>query len=77
MNLTDIEKETLLLLADNSLNVSKVADETYYSRKAIYERVRNIRAKTGINPLDFWGLNRLLSIVENEKEEKVEQRRTD
>lgn len=77
MNLTDIEKETLLLLADNSLNVSRVADETYYSRKAIYERVRNIRAKTGINPLDFWGLHRLLSMVENEKEEKVEQRRTD
>ena len=69
--LTVSERETINLLADNAMNVSRVAAETYYSRKAIYERVRNIRAKTGINPLDFWGLHRLLSLIEEGKEESV------
>lgn len=67
--LTVSERETLNLLADNSMNVSRVAAETYFSRKAIYDRIRNIRAKTGLNPLDFWGLHRLLEQIEREEDE--------
>lgn len=62
--LSPAERETLRLLADNQMNVSKVAEISHYSRKAIYERTRNIKAKTGIDPLDFWGLHRLLTLVE-------------
>ena len=67
--LTVSERETINLLADNAMNVSRVAAETYYSRKAIYERIRNIRAKTGINPLDFWGLHSLIKQIEREEDE--------
>lgn len=62
--LTDPEKETLTLLADNGMNITRVAECSYYSRPTVYERLRSIKAKTGINPTDFWGLHRLLSLVE-------------
>ena len=68
--LTAAEKETLLLMADNGMNVSRAADEIHYSRKTIYDRLRNVKAKTGIDPTDFWGLHRLLTLIEMEKEER-------
>lgn len=76
--LTQAERETLILLADNRMSVAEVARECYYSRKTIYDRIRTIKAKTGIDPLDFWGLHRLLTIAENEKEEEERDKgRTD
>ena len=70
--LTQAEREVLILLADNRMSVSEVARESYFSRTAIYDRIRTIKAKTGIDPLDFWGLHLLLSIIENEREENCD-----
>lgn len=66
--LTAAERETLTLLADHGLNISRVSEASFYSRKAIYDRIRNIKEKTGIDPQDFWGLHRLLTLMEEEKE---------
>lgn len=66
--LTPAERETLWLLADNGMNISRVAEASYYSRRTIHDRLRSIKSKTGIDPKDFWGLHRLLTMIENEKE---------
>ena len=71
IHLSEAEVETLLLLADNGMNVSRVAERIHYSRVTVYDRLRNIKAKTGVDPLDFWGLHRLLSLIEEGKEESI------
>lgn len=63
------EIETLFLMADNGMNVAKAANAGFYNRKTIYERLRNIKAKTGIDPRDFYGLLKLLQMVKGEKHE--------
>ena len=68
--LTAAERETIVLMADNGMNVSRVAEEIHYSRQTVYDRLRNIKAKTGIDPADFWGLHRLLTLLEAERESK-------
>lgn len=68
-SLTAEERKTLLLLADNGMNVTRVSEASFISRASIYNRIMSIRAKTGIDPQDFWGLSLLLTLMENEKEE--------
>lgn len=68
-SLTAEERKTLLLLADNGMNVTRVSEASFISRASIYNRIMSIRAKTGIDPQDFWGLTLLLSLMEKEKEE--------
>lgn len=68
--LTAVERETIVLMADLGMNVSRVAEEIHYSRQTVYDRLRNIKNKTGIDPCDFWGLHRLLSLIEMEGESK-------
>ena len=68
-SLTAEERKTLLLLADNGMNVTRVSEASFISRASIYNRIMSIRAKTGIDPQDFWGLSLLLALMENEKEE--------
>lgn len=67
--LTAEERKTLLLLADNGMNVTRVSEASFISRASIYNRIMSIRAKTGIDPQDFWGLSLLLTLIEKEKEE--------
>lgn len=71
ITLTKAEEEALVLLADNAMNVTRVAEESHFSRSVIYDRLRSVRIKTGINPMDFWGLHRLLSLIEEGKEENI------
>ena len=75
--LTKAEEDMLILLADNRMSVTAVAKESYYSRKAVYDRLRGIKSRTGIDPLDFWGLHRLLSMIEIGNEEQNDARRID
>ena len=58
--LTEAEKQTLVLLANSGLNISRAAETIGLSRKSVYERLRNIENKTGIDPTNFWGLHKLL-----------------
>lgn len=68
-SLTAEERKTLLLLADNGMNVTRASEASFISRASIYNRIMSIRAKTGIDPQDFWGLSLLLALIEKEKEE--------
>lgn len=71
------EIETLFLMADNGMNVAKAAKAGFYNRKTIYERLRNIKAKTGIDPRDFYGLWTLLQRVKGERDEEHREPNTE
>ena len=65
-NLTPTERETIILMASHGMNVYRVAKASFCSRKTVYDRLRNIHHKTGINPADFWGLKKLVEYLEKE-----------
>ena len=75
--LTDSERETLVLLAYNGMSISRVAEEIHYSRQTVYDRLRSIKAKTGVDPCDFWGLHELLCAIRNERKGSCDEERTD
>lgn len=54
--------------ADNRMRVIRTAKNAHYDKRTVHSRLTNIRLKTGIDPRDFWGLHRLISIIENAKE---------
>ena len=58
--LNPVERETLWLMAANSMKVARVAKASFCSRKAVYARLSTIEIKTGIDPTDFWGLKALV-----------------
>ena len=59
MNLNATEKETIREMASCQMNISRVAEKLGCSRNAIYNRLRNIENKTGLDPTDFYGLLKL------------------
>ena len=67
MPLNEAEKETLLLISRSGMNISKAAETLGCTRKTVYDRLRTIENKTGIDPSDFWGLHKLLTEVESDK----------
>ena len=58
-----------MAFADNGMKVQKTADAMHYDKRTISQRLTLIKANTGIDPRNFWGLTRLISIIENEREE--------
>ena len=51
-------------MADNRMRPTLAAQNAHYNKRTVYGRLNTIRLKTGIDPRDFWGLHRLISIVE-------------
>lgn len=68
--LDDVDRAILMAFANNGMSVKPTAEKTYYDRRTVSNRLTSIRLATGIDPRDFWGLHRLLSIIEAEKEEE-------
>ena len=62
MTITDSERQTLRLIALSGMNIAKAAEILGCSRKTVYDRLRNIENKTGVDPTDFWGLHKLLAM---------------
>lgn len=60
-DLNSVEWATLRLLASGGMNVSRASEILGCSRKTIYDRIRNIKNKTGKDPTDFWDLHDLLT----------------
>lgn len=71
--LTPAERETIISMANNGMNVPRIAKNAYTSKSRIYERLKMIRDKTGIDPTDFYGLNELLRLMGEKESEEREQ----
>lgn len=51
-------------LALNGMRISKAAMDAHVCRKTINNRIERIRAQTGLDALDFYGLCQLLILVD-------------
>lgn len=61
--LNEVEIEVIRGLADNRMNVSETARALYMHRNTVGYRIERVKKKTGIDPLDFYGLCKLLMLV--------------
>ena len=68
------EIQTIKLLADNGMSITRTAEKSYCARKSIYRRLHSIKRKTGHDPLDFWGLMSLVEIIEYERRDSDSRR---
>jgi sugar diacid utilization regulator len=62
--LSETEINTIKCLAENSLRPQRVANKLCYARSSITYHVEMIIAKTGLNPLDFYDMTKLLNLIE-------------
>ena len=56
IRLSNRDKTVIRLLLTFNMNVTEVAREMCYSRQSIYNFVKKITEKTGLNPLDIQNL---------------------
>ena len=70
-NLTDLDIKVLIEFANNNMDVSKTARQLFLSRGAAFYHLEKVERKTGLNPLNFHDLVKLLETY-NGKEDKNE-----
>lgn len=59
LKLTTREKSLVIALCENNLRVSGASEDLNYHRNTITYQCKNIKRKTGLNPLDFFDAQRL------------------
>lgn len=64
--MTQIQEAVIKELANNDMNVAKTARALYFHRNTVDYHVRQIRLETGLNPLNFYDLLKLLEETEND-----------
>ena len=64
--LDDADIIVLQAYSENGMGVTRTARNTHYDRRTISDRLTRIRLKVGIDPRDFYGLMKLLEIIETE-----------
>ena len=67
-SLNGLDVKTLQALADCNMNVSKTAEKLFYHRNTVVFRLNRIRSKTGLNPLVFRDLVKLMEAAEKAAE---------
>lgn len=61
--LTEKEKLIIFSLAQNGLKRKRVAKELFHHPNAITYHVERIRMKTGLNPMDFYDMIKLVELA--------------
>lgn len=67
--LKEQDKKIILALADNSMQVKPTARQLYLHWNTVYYRIDRIWDETGLNPRNFYDLNKLVEMVKKEKED--------
>lgn len=65
--LTKTDAIVLVAFAENGMKVQRTANALHYDKRTVSQRLTLINANTGINPRDFYGLTKLLAIINAEK----------
>jgi carbohydrate diacid regulator len=63
--LDDKKREIVRAFADCNMNVSATAKKLYLHRNTVVYHLEHIHRQTGLNPLNFYDLIKLLEIVED------------
>lgn len=61
--LDELDIEVIRGLADNRMNVTFTAEALHLHRNTVLFRINRVRKKTNIDPMDFYGLCKLLMLV--------------
>ncbi len=61
--LTRKQKDIVLALARNGLNQSAAAREMHYSHRALWYHIKRIVEGTGLNPMDFYDMVKLVAMA--------------
>lgn len=78
--LTDVDKEVILAYADCNMNTYHAAKKIYLHRNTIMHHLKKVRRLTGLDPLNFYDLHKLVAMVREEhlsKEGYRENRNTE
>lgn len=69
--MTILDAEVILALADNGLSATTAAQSIYRHRNTVIYHIDAIKKETGLNPLDFWDMQKLVlmakQVMEAEK----------
>lgn len=58
----------VLALADNAMNPTRVAEQTYMHRNSVIYRLRKIRDVTGLDPMSFRDLGKLVEMAKRQED---------
>lgn len=58
-----LEARIIIKLAENGLRITPVAKQLFMSRSSVTYHIKKIHATTGRNPLDFYGMCKLLPVA--------------
>ena len=58
------QAETIISLAKNNMNARATARAMFVHHQTVIYNVRMIRRNTGLNPLDFYDLQKLIPMAE-------------
>lgn len=63
MQLTELQKETILAFAECDMNYSETGRKTYVARNTLIYRLEKIHRVTGLNPKRFYDLVKLVDMA--------------
>jgi sugar diacid utilization regulator len=63
----EIDVKVIIGLADNDMNLSKVASNMFCHRNTALYHVKKIQTATGLDPLKFYDLCKLVQMVKEER----------
>ena len=61
-NLNEVQKEVLIGLANNNMDVSKTARKLFRHRNSVVYHLEKVKVTTGLNPFNFYELIKLLEL---------------
>ena len=67
--LTETQEQIIVALCDNRLNMSEVGRKLYLTQSAVQSQCNSIKKKTGLDPRDFWDMQKLLELMKGKRNE--------
>lgn len=67
--LTDIDFQIILALADNNMNESETARSLFMHRNNIVYHIGKVKKLTGLDPTNFYDLGELVKMARNRRME--------
>lgn len=63
----DKDRETVLCYAESNMNVRETARRMFYHSETIRYRLRQVRKTTGLNPMNFFDLTKLVEMARGDE----------
>lgn len=61
--MTEMDKEVILTLAEKNMNLSESARSMFTHRNTVVYHVSRVKKITGLNPMNFYDLCKLVQLV--------------